>query len=439
MEEFCNHLGITQHDLISLQSAITISSTKPHQNVSSLKELPKYMLDKIMMLDCTSRKVPQFSKPIPKQNQSLMERLHCTHKNPSDGVHPMDIFLFLFIHCDPIFRQTFITQVSRCQLSIPLVTSCLSSQKPTFYLFALKTLYKDYYDANKAGKSFSVTQEKLPIISFVRIGECGKSQKSEMLNQIIGLPDYFFHRNQSGGVRKRYLLNGTVEIAWLLPRRSSHSLQNVTFTEPHVILNLRGNALHYPNQLNFVSTISTLVYIFVPINKCNQQLSDHLNNFNKDYGQKSVYLLYEGDISRSNELQPIIPEFMTHSPDSVVILNKESLGEDSNNLVTNISSNLKKVEVIKISLDGCIPLSERHSINSDTHELQLMNCQTCVDNIVKRMLNVDGEAESESKSKQLAAVKELMLPLQGDCWSEWAEAKRESHKQNKTFFLEDSE
>ena len=441
MEEFCDHLGITHYDLISLQSAITISSTKSHQEVSSLKDLPKYMLDKIMMLDCTSRKFPQFSLPTPQPKQSVFDMLSNIMLDSQDTsdesgqIHPMDVFLFLFIHCKPIFRQTFITQVSKCQLSIPLVTSHVSSQEPTFYLFALKTLYKDYRDADKAGKSFSVTEEKLPIISFLRVGECGKSQKSEMLNQIIGIPDYFFHGNQLGSVRKRFFLDGTVEIAWLLPKHTQ-STQNVSFTEPHVILNLRGNALNYPNQVKFISSISTLVYVFVPINECNEILSHNLEEFHKENHHKSVYLLYKGEISTSTVTHSIIPEFLQELSETVLFLSKNNIAKDSNNLSLNISLNIQKHEVMKMSLDMCVPLAERSFILIDTHEPQLSKCQNIADDIIQKMMKNKYKTE-ELKSKPLAAVKEAMLPLQGNCWSEWAEGKRELHKQNKT--SEDSE
>ena len=434
MEEFYNNLGITHYDLISLQNAITISSTKSYQEVSSLKDLPKYMLDKIMMLDCTSRTFPQFSRSTPQRKKSVFDMLDSQDTSDESGqVHPMDVFLFLFIHCKPMFRQTFITQVSKCQLSIPLVTSHISSQRPTFYLFALKTLYKDYLDADKTAKSFSVTEEKLPIISFLRVGECGKSQKSEMLNQIIGIPDYFFHRNQLGSVRKRFFLDGTVEIAWLLPRHTQ-STQIVSFTEPHVILNLRGNAFNYSNQVKFISSISSLVYVFVPINECNKQLSHNLHEFHKENHHKSVYLLYKGEISTSTVSQPIIPEFLQEFSETVLFLSKNNLAEDSNNIALNISLNIKRHEVLKMSLDMCVPLAKRNSIIIDTHESQLSKCQKIADNIIQKMMKNKTE---EFKSKPLAAVKEAMLPLQGNCWSEWAEGKRELHKQNKT--LQDSE
>ena len=232
MDEFCKHLDIKRAPLISLQSAVKISSTTPRQDITSLQELPKYMLDRIMMLDCDSRQFPPFLNPPAQKKTKLADKFKSKSKKPSDNegvqIHPMDVFLFIFIKCDLIFRQSFITQVSKCQLSIPLITYHLSAHQPTFYLFSLKTLYKDYFSKGDIGKSFSVTQEKLPIISFIRVGECGKSQKSEMLNRIIGIPDYFFHRNQVDNTKNRYFLNGTVEIAWLLPRSQLRS--DVTFT-----------------------------------------------------------------------------------------------------------------------------------------------------------------------------------------------------------------
>ena len=221
------------------------------------------------------------------------------------------------------------------------------------------------------------------------------------------------------------------EIAWLLPRHGSQSTQNVSLTEPHVILNLRGNAWNYPNQVNFISSISTLVYVFVPINECNKQLSDKLSDFHRDYGQKSVYLLYEGEISASNELQPIIPEFLQKLSDTVLFLSKNNLAEDSNILNLNISLNICEHQVMKISLEECVPLAEINCINIDTHEPQLRNCQSIVDKIIQEMLKSNYKTK-KFKSKPLAKVKELMLPLQGDCWSEWAEGNRDSHKQNKT-------
>ena len=197
MEEFCKHMDVSNTDLVTLKNAVKIHSNLPQQDITSLQQLPMYMLNRIMILDCDSRQIPQsLNPPVPTQTMTLSDMINIASQNQTDNngkeIHPMDVFLYLFIQCDPLFRQTFITQVSKCQLSIPLIASYPSAQNPTFYLFALKTLYKDYLTNDGIGKSFSVAEEKLPIISFIRIGECGKSQKSEMLNQIIGIPDTFF-------------------------------------------------------------------------------------------------------------------------------------------------------------------------------------------------------------------------------------------------------
>ncbi|KAI6650507.1 hypothetical protein LOD99_7558 [Oopsacas minuta] len=430
MEEFCKHINVPRPPLISLKNVIKISFTQPQQEITSHSELPNYMLNKIMMLDSTSRKFPQpidYFNPTP-DTKSTLNIMRLVSKNISDNqgiqIHPMDVFLFLFIHCDPIFRQTFITQVSKCQLSLPLIASYPSAQEPTFYLFALKTLYKDYLSENNTGISFSVAEQRLPIISFIRIGECGKSQKSEMLNQIVGIPDYFFHRNQLGNAKKRYFLDGTVEIAWLLPINQPQHTPNILISQPCVILNLRGNAMIFPKQLDFITSISTLLYIFVPFNQCDQSICQNLGYIHQQHMTKLVYLLYVGDPPIPPVFEPTIPEFLEEQSNTVLFLRKESLGQDSHILAQNISSNLQNVPILYISLDDCKSIAIKYSISLDTHENNIDDCQTIVDTILHQMFHTpldSGQCES------LAVVKQSMLPLQTQCWSQWAEANRELH------------
>ncbi|KAI6650904.1 hypothetical protein LOD99_5744 [Oopsacas minuta] len=429
MEDFCKHLEILRPPVISLRDAITISSTLPQQEITSLQDLPKFMLDKIMMLDCTSRQFPRNVNPhTPSQGIVKildMVKFH-SQDNTCDLVHPMDIFLYLFFQCTPIFRQTFVTQVSKCQLSLPLIASHLSPQRPTFYHFALKTLYKDYIDQDHAGKSFSVTEENLPIISFIRVGECGKSQKSEMLNQIIGIPDYFFHRNQLGNVKRRFFLDGTVEIAWLLPKFDNEPhFSKFIFPEPCMMLNLRGNALDYRKQLDFISSVSTLIYILVPISQCNQHLSEFLISFHNEYARKSVFLLYQSEISQLT-FEPTLPDILETPSDNVILLNKTSLGEDINEIAISISSMLMKVPIIKINLEDCTEIAKTKSIYIDTDEDNIQDCQSVVDKIIQTILS--NLATDSEESEPLALAKQSMLPLQGDSWLLWAEANRDSHK-----------
>ena len=427
MEEFCKHMDVSNTDLVTLKNAVKIHSTLPQQDITSLQELPMYMLNRIMILDCASRKLPQsLNPPIPTQILTLSEMMNITSQNQSahDGkhVHPMDVFLYLFIQCDPLFRQTFITQVSKCQLSIPLIASYPSAQNPTFYLFALKTLYKDYLTNDGIGKSFSVAEEKLPIISFIRIGECGKSQKSEMLNQIIEIQDYFFHRNLSGNCKLRFFLDGTVEIAWLFPKVHSQS----TETSPLIILNLRGDATQFTKQLKFITDISTLVYLFIPFNQCESQMSEFLIDFNQQFQSKSVYLLYQGEESQRIDFVQSIPHFMNVLGDTTLFLQRASLGSDSDRILSNIILNLQNVSLIRLSLDDCLNVARKHLIFIDLDENNIRDCQPVVDNIIGRMLSTFHHETVQSVN--LADVKQSMLQLQGDCWRQWADAKRDLHK-----------
>ena len=439
MEEFCKHMSISSPPLISLQNAVKIHSTHPQQDITFFQDLPMYMLNRIMILDCASRQIPQsLDQPVPTEGMSTLDMISLVSLNKTDTnsreVHPMDVFIYLFIKCDPLFRQTFVTQVSKCQLSLPLITTYPSAQNPTFYLFALKTLYKDYLANDNVGKSFSVTEEKLPIISFIRMGECGKSQKSEMLNQIIGIPDYFFHRNLVGNSKLRYFLDGTIEIAWFLPKFQPQTPGNVLFSTPFTILNFRGNAWKYHKQIKFITAISTLIYLFIPINQCDHQLAEYLAEFHEIFGSKSVYLLYQGEESLSMDFVLHIPNFLSILGDTVIFLHKCSLGDDSKLLSNNISSNLRNVNILKICLDDCLNVARKYSICTDIDEDNIRKSQPIVDKIIKNMLS---SVHSESiQSKHLAAVKQSMLPLQGDCWLGWAAAKRESHKVVKPDMLE---
>ena len=428
MDEFYKLLNIQHPLLVSLQSAIKISSTTPRQDITSLQELPKFMLDRIMMLDCDSRQFPPFLNSTQKKIK-LSDRLKPKPQKPSDNeavrIHPMDVFLFLFIQCDLIFRQSFITQVSKCQLSIPLITSRHPTHQPTFYLFSLKTLHKDYLK-DDIGRSFSVTQEKLPIISFIRVGECGKSQKSEMLNQIIGIPHYFFHRNQRGSTENRYFLNGTVELAWLLPGSQLRSEVSVKLTQPCMVLNLRGNAWNCSKQLEFITIVSSLIYVFIPINQCSQEFNAQLSDFYSEFHSKTVFVMYEGESLKQTEVEPTLPEFLEDLSDTFLFLEKNSLGEDANFLLCNISLNIHNRPHSMISLENCVSIARRCNIDIDSNELNIADCQNTVDNTLCKMLK--SLPNNQSECKPLAIVKKSMLPLQGECWLNWAEAKRESHK-----------
>ena len=99
-----------------------------------------------------------------------------------DSFHSMDIFLYLFLKSAPTFSQTIVTQLAKCQLSLPLITHDSDKDEVTLNCFAFQTLILNRYIGGEDTRCFSVLEVPLPIISFIRVGNCEYSQKSEFLN-----------------------------------------------------------------------------------------------------------------------------------------------------------------------------------------------------------------------------------------------------------------
>ena len=346
----------------------------------------------------------------------------------STNIHPMDIFIFLFIRSHPIFRQTLIAQISKCQLSIPLITG----PSPTLYTFALRTLYKDCRSVDSVSSSYSVVNEKLPIVSFLRIGECPRSRKSQILNQIIGIQNYFFHRDQMGSSKTRYFLNGTVEIGWLFPQTHEHMKYNGT--PLYTILNLRGDALSYVKQRQFLASVSTLIYIFIPCNQINL-VYDDVTTFHEEFGTKSVYLLYKGDVSQTQPTQDEnrIPNFLSKLSDTV-LYRQDNLAEVSNTIISNIVKRMQVTEYMNLSLNDTVPIARRLHLPVDIDSHNIVFCDSVVENIMNTFYNslspnqTDTNDTNDTNEMCLAELKRMLLPLQNKGWVKWAETKRAANK-----------
>ena len=124
MEGFCEYLKISIPPFITLRQAMLVTSPSSQQESLTISELPWYMLSRIMKLDSNNRLYPNIlfagnEEIEPTSTFDLFTQK--IEETQSTNIHPMDIFIFLFIRSHPIFRQTLIAQISKCQLSIPLI------------------------------------------------------------------------------------------------------------------------------------------------------------------------------------------------------------------------------------------------------------------------------------------------------------------------------
>ncbi|XP_042338936.1 up-regulator of cell proliferation-like, partial [Plectropomus leopardus] len=107
-----------------------------------------------------------------------------------------------------------------------------------------------------------IVVSELPMISFVRLGECSLS-KSEILNKLLSNPqqyhDTFVHRNMECGDSPRKISNGLAEITWYLPCGNENM---DIFSEPVAVANLRGDIASFETQFSFLCQTSAAVFVF---------------------------------------------------------------------------------------------------------------------------------------------------------------------------------
>ena len=138
MEQLSRDLQIpTSPNQITLVDAISIDCIKTGSSVRLNSDLPRYMLRKIMLLDGSSRKLPTVDAEVVSSNDVKTGALASWYEDDEEGdsFHPMDIFLYLFLISAPIFRQTIVAQLAKCQLSLPLITHDSDKDEVTLNCF----------------------------------------------------------------------------------------------------------------------------------------------------------------------------------------------------------------------------------------------------------------------------------------------------------------
>ena len=426
MKAFSKSLNLpTGQKQLTLLDAISLDCIVNTSKVSSKSDLPRYMLRRIMLLDTSSRKLPDIcdkDKPQKEVSCNSLSSFLDEEEKEEDLVHPMDVFLYLFSIATPIFRQTLVNQVAKCQLSLPLISYDSENEQTTFNHFSFQTLILNRYVAGEETKCFSALEEPLPIVSFIRVGECENSQKSEIMNRILNVRhEYFFHYNCADSTKKRFLLNGTVEIAWYLPKYK----ENINIDNHFILLNLRGDASSFPKQCKFIGDISTLVYVFVPISKITPDLSQKLMDFHETFKSKVLFLVYKTGTEKSPNPK-IIPNVLRDENCTIFLL-KKNISQDSKIISDSISHCLHGINTPPVSLLKCISVATLTGILCDFQTDKIGEKQTLVDSICKDIPLC--LPKDKDKNIPLAEVKDQLLPLQG-FFRIWADSNRDLQLMN---------
>ncbi|KAM9718170.1 up-regulator of cell proliferation isoform 2-T2 [Menidia menidia] len=230
-------------------------------------DIPWYFLKKLMMVNVTARNVKceSNSNDVLGSNELNLDCL-LDSSNSDNMVNPLDIVTALFLCSDGFAQQEMALKMSMCQFSVPLLLPNCDTKRSTLMLWAMRDTVKRYRPKHLLeSKGFieeRIVHCKLPMISFVRLGECSLS-KSEILNKLLSnsqqCHDTFVHRNMESGDSPRRISDGLAEISWYLPCGNKNM---DIFVEPVALANLRGDIASFETQFSFLCLTSAAVFVF---------------------------------------------------------------------------------------------------------------------------------------------------------------------------------
>ncbi|KAM3916884.1 up-regulator of cell proliferation-like [Leptodactylus fuscus] len=170
--------------------------------------------------------------------------------NVSGSVHPLDVVCGL-LHCsDNFLRQEIIRRMAMCQVPVPLLLPAAEEPHSTFLLWAMRGITKSLGTLTE----HNIVDISMPVFSFVSLGESRCIPIAKIINHI---QNDLVHREMSWGDMPRHISDGLVEISWYFPADQLH------FEKPFAMLSLHGNLQSNMRQFNFLTKVSSAVFILM--------------------------------------------------------------------------------------------------------------------------------------------------------------------------------
>lgn len=381
-----------------------------HKQELDEKSLPWSLLNKIVMLNYNAREEDLnslFKKAISKNYDD-------SETDSDDGlfedktvnfINPMDLFYATYLCCHPILKQDIISKMYDCKLAIPFIYTDYNQQL-TLSQWALRKILIDKRLDDKI-LQIDPLQHDIKIVSFLRIGSLSMS-KSKIINEILHDKYHptFFNRDCHLGTTSRKVADGIVEASWFIPSGRETDI----FNDIIMVLNLRGDSMHYSMISEIVFKLSHAVVVHIDVE---QLSSTHVRDALiavHNYNIPVIYALEANDMSGKNpaDIWKSYKASIKNYKTQIKVLNLKTSRQ------TKSSSDITK-EMRCFIIDSL----------QDKSPLKLIN-------LTKKISFADEKLIGECRqSKQLAGVvmkeienlepteKASILPLQGRPWSTW--------------------
>ncbi|XP_054457136.1 up-regulator of cell proliferation-like isoform X2 [Anoplopoma fimbria] len=422
LETLMEDLGLEQlyPEKLSLSTILQIDQkTVTDEPAKCNSDLPWYFLKKLMMVNvtarnskCTSACESNFGAASGKTElnfDNLLESL-----NLGDRLNPLDIITALFLCSDGFVRQEMALKMSMCQFSVPLLLPNCDTKQCTLMLWAMRDIVKKYRPQSLSeSKGFiedRIVLSELPMISFVRLGECSLS-KSEILNKLLSnsqqYHDTFVHSNMECGDSPRRISNGLVEITWYLPCGNKNM---DVFSEPVAVANLRGDIASFETQYSFLCQTSAAVFVFFDTldSECelltNQQHKAQIflvGNHQMNHSGKDALIKVATKLGLTNS-NILLKTKQMNDADFVKIMEKT---------VSSVVEDAKK----KMGIEQMADIAHELGIWVDEDSSECQAAKQKADAITAEI-------------QDILEYKEAQLPLQGQIWKELTRLEKEEFR-----------
>ncbi|XP_041840633.1 interferon-induced very large GTPase 1-like isoform X2 [Melanotaenia boesemani] len=408
---------------LSLSKILEIDEkTISDEHVKCKSDIPWYFLKKLMMVNVTARNTKctsvgepncdDASKTLELNFDELLGSL-----NTGDRLNPLDIITALFLCSDGFVQQEMALKMSMCQFSVPLLLPNCDTTQCTLMLWAMRDIVKKYRPQHLLeSKGFieeRIVHSQLPLISFVRLGECSLS-KSKILNEFLSSSqqyhDTFVHHNMECGDSPRKISNGLTEITWYLPC-GNQNMDN--FVEPVAIANLHGDSASFETQFSFLCQTSAAVFVFFDNLDSGCELLMNQNH------KAQIFLV--GNHQNKNFSFSTLKEVATKlrlTNNNIIIKTKQKNDADFVKCLRESVSNVVGNSMMKMSVEQMADVARELGILVDEDSPE---CQA-------GKQNADAITES---IQDILKYKEDQLPLQGEIWKELTFLEKEEFRLRK--------
>ncbi|KAM6894193.1 up-regulator of cell proliferation [Lycodopsis pacificus] len=415
LESLLEDVGLEQlyPEKLSLSKILQIDKkTITDEPAKCNSDLPWYFRKKLMMVNVTARNVKCTSACESNCNHPLLDLDNLVKStNSGDMLNPLDIITALFLCSDGFVRQEMALKMSMCQFSVPLLLPNCDTKQCTLMLWALRDIVKKYRPQSLSeSKGFiedRIVLSELPMISFVRLGECSFS-KSEILNKLLSnsqqYHDTFVHRDMECGDSPKRISNGLVEITWYLPCGNKNM---DVFSEAVAVANLRGDIASFETQFSFLCETSAAVFVFF------DTLDSECELLTNQYHKAQIFLVgnHQSNHFGMDALKKVATKLgLTNS--NILLKTKQINDADFVKTMRETIINVVENSKMKMGIEQMADIAHEHGIWVDEDSSE---CQTA-------KKNADAIT---AEIQDILEYKEAQLPLQGQIWKELTRLEKE--------------